>query len=112
MSGSGARERRRALDLDNQQAKAQLVRVYRRDKGICQLCKRPCSVESASREHRVRLADGGSTLDTNVILAHKTCNNLADPARELNLTGWTSQSPGWDAEDTGDDEDDPETGTD
>jgi 5-methylcytosine-specific restriction endonuclease McrA len=90
-----ARERRRALDLSKQHARAQLVRVYRRDQGICQLCELPCAREDASREHRIPLRDGGSNDDGNVVLAHKLCNGLADQQQQTNLRTYTSQSDGW-----------------
>ena len=57
-----------------------------------------CEVVDASREHLVRLADGGSGDDNNVVLAHKKCNNEADRNDGLFPRNYTSQSPGWDEE--------------
>ncbi len=93
---SPAGERRRARDLTPREAKAQLNRVYRRDRGICQLCDLPCTRADASREHKIPLRDGGSNDDGNVVLAHKLCNNLADQQGQTNLRSYTSQSEGWD----------------
>lgn len=93
--GAGSRARRKLLDICH--PSAQLRRVYHRYQGICQICFEPCSVEDASREHIIRLADGGSNKDYNVVLAHAKCNQAADPGIELSkFHNYTTQSPGYD----------------
>lgn len=62
-------------------AARQLQRVYLRDEGICQLCFNFCEREEASRDHVVELSAGGTSLDTNIVLAHKACNLLKDQQR-------------------------------
>jgi Restriction endonuclease len=78
---------------DRRHRTAQLRRIYLRDNGICQLCGQPCQKSDASREHVVRLADGGSSDDDNIILAHKTCNQDADTNPTFHYRNYTSQSP-------------------
>ena len=78
---------------DRRHRTQQLRRIYRRDNGICQLCGQPCAVVDASREHVVRLADGGSSDDDNIILAHKTCNQDADSNPDAYHRNYTSESP-------------------
>lgn len=92
---NSAERRRRS---DRRHRTQQLRRIYRRDNGICQLCGEPCSVPDASREHVVRLADGGSSDDSNVVLAHKKCNLLADTNPADFPRNYTSQSPGYEVQ--------------
>jgi 5-methylcytosine-specific restriction endonuclease McrA len=92
---SPARRKRRALDLSSGQIRAQLNRVYKRDRGICQLCGLPCTREEASREHKIPLSLGGSRDDGNVDLAHRRCNELANELLTSNRRNHTTQSPGW-----------------
>lgn len=70
---------------DRRHRTQQLHRIYRRDNGICQK-------SDASREHVVRLADGGSSDDDNIILAHKLCNQDADTNPTFHYRNYTSQS--------------------
>ncbi len=65
---------RRKGDLSGRQAAKQLQRIYLRDQGICQLCNLFCIREEASRDHVVELCQGGSNEDSNIVLAHKKCN--------------------------------------
>lgn len=78
---------------DRRHRTKQLRRIYQRDNGICQLCGEPCTVADASREHVFRLADGGTGDDTNVVLAHKRCNQDADTNPDYYLRSYSSQSP-------------------
>lgn len=57
---------------------AQLNRIYVRDKGICQICFKPCDRVDASRDHikdfsKCTLEE--ARRDSNVQLAHYWCNN-------------------------------------
>lgn len=77
--------RRNRKDVGN--IRVQLDRIYARDKGICQLCKQPCSREEASREHlkEVRYCTKEEARsDDNIVLAHKRCNFArADRANKI-----------------------------
>jgi len=68
--------RRRKGDLRGHAATRQLNRIYERDRGICQLCFQFCSREEASRDHVIEWCVGGSSEDSNIVLAHKICNEL------------------------------------
>ncbi len=48
--------------------------LYSRDKGICQLCRKPCSRNQASRDHIKPVSRGGEHSYANTQLAHKRCN--------------------------------------
>jgi len=75
----------RPLDVSSGSRQRQLNRIYKRDRGICQLCGEPCSREDASRDHRIELRSVTIKLtpeqraylqsDRNVQLAHIDCNN-------------------------------------
>lgn len=68
--------RTREGDLTSNGAKKrQLDRMYKKYKGICQLCSKFCPRDQASRDHVIELSKGGSHEDFNVVLAHKSCNN-------------------------------------
>jgi 5-methylcytosine-specific restriction endonuclease McrA len=69
--------RRRQNDTKNK--KAQLKRIYERDRGICQLCFQPVNKEDWSRDHIKDFAlctQEEARDDANVQLAHEICNNL------------------------------------
>lgn len=53
-----------------------LSKVYKRDKGICYICKKPVSKWAASRDHVYPRAMGGTAgrNSRNIKLAHKGCN--------------------------------------
>lgn len=53
-----------------------LVKVHTRDKEICHLCGRLVPLASASLDHLITRADGGTDALENVALAHKGCNQL------------------------------------
>lgn len=48
--------------------------IWIRDRGICQLCKKPASRETVHLDHIVPIALGGTHQPSNVQLAHKKCN--------------------------------------
>jgi len=57
--------------------------IYKRDKGICQICGEPVdlSVKTSNRmgatlDHRIPLSKGGTHEPNNVQLAHRICNAL------------------------------------
>ncbi len=57
--------------------KAQLERIYERDKGICQLCGNPVARRNASRDHIKDFAlctPEEARSDDNLQLAHTWCN--------------------------------------
>lgn len=79
-----ARRKRRVRsgDLSSRGAQArQLNRVYEKYSGICQLCFNHCSRSEASRDHVLEVCLGGSSEDSNVVLAHKSCNE--EKSRDL-----------------------------
>jgi 5-methylcytosine-specific restriction endonuclease McrA len=87
-----SRARRRRFDLDGVSAKEQMDRIYERDKGICQLCKKKCKREDATRDHKkpFHLCDlGEARSDHNIQLAHDECNQAkanSYPKRGAKLT--------------------------
>lgn len=76
---NNAHDRRRRKDHND--TTSQLNRIYKRDRGVCQLCGKPCKREDASRDHikdlrsltiaEAKLLRG----DEHVRLAHIRCNN-------------------------------------
>ena len=70
--------RRKLAELNNNAQQKQLIRIYERDQGICQICHRPCARTEASRDHLVsplKLSFELANDDANVQLAHSACNN-------------------------------------
>ncbi len=67
--------------------KRQLQRLYEKYKGICQLCDKFCHPAQASRDHVVELCLGGTSDDSNMVLAHKKCNEekSKEVSRQKNL---------------------------
>lgn len=61
-------------DLSTRMAAEQLERIYFKYHGLCQLCWRFCIYKEASRDHVIRLHDGGTSEDDNVVLVHRVCN--------------------------------------
>jgi 5-methylcytosine-specific restriction endonuclease McrA len=49
--------------------------LYKRDKGICQLCLKRCTREDASRDHVIPISEGGEHSYKNCVLAHLRCNS-------------------------------------
>jgi 5-methylcytosine-specific restriction endonuclease McrA len=49
--------------------------IYKREKGICQLCHKPCKRTEASQDHIIPVSLGGETSYRNIVLAHKKCNS-------------------------------------
>lgn len=70
--------KRQKLEGKNSRSMERLTKIYLRDRGICQLCFKPCSREDASRDHiiELRFCDERLARDiSNQRLAHKDCNN-------------------------------------
>jgi hypothetical protein len=62
--------------------RAQLRRVFDEQGGICLYCQCPCQIyrssknnKRATREHLVRVVDGGSDDDSNIVMACADCNH-------------------------------------
>jgi 5-methylcytosine-specific restriction endonuclease McrA len=72
--------RRQSRDLGSKGRRAQLERIYQRDRGTCWICRHKVARPNASRDHVTPLAEGGSTADWNVKLAHKACNEERNQA--------------------------------
>jgi 5-methylcytosine-specific restriction endonuclease McrA len=69
---SNSRHKRRAQSKGGD--KIYMSTLYLRDKGICQICKFPCSKEEASVDHIQPLSKNGTHTWGNVQLAHLCCN--------------------------------------
>lgn len=67
--------RRRARLLAAFVEDVDLKDIYRRDRGICQLCGGRVSWRSASIDHILPLAAGGKHERVNAQLAHRSCNS-------------------------------------
>lgn len=83
----GNRKRRSLLEVNNRLA--QLDRIYKRDKGICQICFKPCTRTDASRDHikEFRYCNKAEAQDDNNIrLAHANCNNRRSDVRKSRLS--------------------------
>ena len=48
--------------------------IYERDRGICQLCKKPVAQAKMSLDHIIPLSRGGGHTPDNLQLTHLTCN--------------------------------------
>ena len=57
--------------------------LFKRDKGICQLCQEPVERKDASRDHIIPAADGGEYSYRNMQLAHKWCNSRKGHRRTI-----------------------------
>lgn len=53
-----------------------LLRLWYRDKAICQLCMVHCKLINASRDHIIPKVHGGSSEISNEQLAHTWCNGI------------------------------------
>lgn len=49
--------------------------LYKKFNGICFVCKKKIKRENASREHIVPRSLGGLTIEENLAVSHKKCNN-------------------------------------
>jgi len=70
--------KKRRLSLESANTKAQLDRIYKRDKGICQICFKFCPRVNASRDHIKELrycTREEARNDDNIRLSHTECNN-------------------------------------
>lgn len=53
------------------------MRIFKRDKGICQLCLLPFAEgEAFTLDHKKPKKDGGGSIEENLQIAHKHCNEL------------------------------------
>lgn len=58
-------------------SRARRVRLHARDFGRCGLCQQPVSVDEAHVDHIIAVALGGDNRDTNLRIAHPSCNREA-----------------------------------
>lgn len=50
-------------------------RVWRKSRGICEICNRPVTLRETTIDHSFPLSRGGSHTMANVIAAHAACNH-------------------------------------
>lgn len=55
---------------------SRLEKLYKRDKGICKLCFKPCLMDDATVDHVIPQSKGGFDKPKNTKLAHRYCNQL------------------------------------
>ncbi len=65
--------RARALGLEGDST-ISLTELYRRDKGICGICRKPVAPKEASIDHIVPMDAGGPHIWDNVQITHLQCN--------------------------------------
>lgn len=53
-----------------------LAKLYKRDRGMCALCKQAVTPKQASIDHKTPIADGGTHTWDNVQLVHIRCNKV------------------------------------
>lgn len=69
------RQRHRALQLRVECGiRITLAKVFKRDAGICQLCKKWVQPRYASMDHKFPLSKGGTHTWDNIQLTHLKCN--------------------------------------
>jgi hypothetical protein len=68
------RQMARAKGLGIQYEEVLLVEVFRKDRGICQICKTWVMPKHASQDHILPLSKGGVHMYSNVQLTHLKCN--------------------------------------
>ena len=73
---SNRQQYRAKIEGVDQDGDITLERIYKRDKGICQLCKEPVTPKHASMDHKKPVVDGGGHTWDNVQLAHVRCNQI------------------------------------
>lgn len=79
--------RKRPGDLTSAGARhRQLERLYAKYEGVCQICMKFCPRDEASRDHVLELCLGGTSDDSNMVLAHQKCNEnkSKEVSRKLN----------------------------
>lgn len=69
-------ERRQDRLMTNFVDDVQVSVLFERDGGICKLCEKPTTLEEATIDHIVSLANGGEHSYSNTQLAHGLCNSL------------------------------------
>jgi len=70
-----ARKRRAAIHHAAVIEQVSQSTIYKRDKGICQLCYKPVTKQDASLDHVIPLSKGGNHSYQNIVLTHKRCNS-------------------------------------
>lgn len=60
-----------------------LDKLYKRDNGICWLCRKPCPREIATRDHVIPRSHGGPNGSHNLRIAHPKCNVWRDNDKML-----------------------------
>lgn len=65
--------RAKALGLEGDST-ISLTELYKRDKGVCGICKKDVKPKEASIDHVIPMDDGGPHTWDNVQLAHLSCN--------------------------------------
>ena len=85
-----AEHRRRAARYGVESERISRPELYKRDGGICGLCKKSTTLLDASIDHIIPISRGGPHTWANVQLAHKDCNRRRGVGRlpaQLRLTG-------------------------
>lgn len=67
----------------NSSSEGKKRKLYRRDKGICQLCKRPVSFKEMSLDHMTPKSKGGSNQYYNLQISHSCCNWIKGSDEQL-----------------------------
>lgn len=58
--------------------------IYQRDRGLCQICYTPVPRFCYHIDHRIPVAHGGSSIVSNLRLAHQSCNTKRGTGKRLN----------------------------
>lgn len=77
--------KRRPGDVSERVAARQLKYLIEKYNGICQYCFKKTPPGQATREHKIRLVDGGTSDLSNLTLACKKCNNDENNDLEMRL---------------------------
>lgn len=72
---------------------AQVERVWKRDKGKCQICRRPVyEGQIADPDHIVRRSDGGGDELPNLRTTHRSCHNQRHPEKQTRFSEAKAQA--------------------
>lgn len=72
-----------AAKLSGARIKKLRAKAYARSRGVCWYCGRSLTYEDATLEHLTPLAKGGTNDDSNLVVAHKSCNTSANMLNTL-----------------------------
>lgn len=72
--------------------KARLQKVFKKYKGICQLCHRECTVENSNADHILPKSKNGKDNIENLQLAHIVCNCIKGDITEILPTDFYTTS--------------------